>query len=296
MEQIKGIIVKSLSGFYYVEAANQIYECRARGIFRKNEQSPLVGDGVLISVPKQGMPMVDKVLQRKNSLIRPPVANLDILFVVVSIVEPLPNTYVIDKLIAIAEHKDIEPVIIFTKSDLKTNDGLLDTYKNAGFTCFAISQEDTSEAESILNFMSGKISAFSGNSGVGKSTLLNLLDKNGIVRETSETSKKLGRGRHTTRHVELFEIAKDTLVADTPGFSSIELESQNIPQKEDAQYCFREFKDYIGSCKYRDCSHTKEKDCAVINAVEEGLISRGRYQNYLLLFEEAKTSEKNKYK
>jgi len=287
---VDGIIMKSLSGFYYVEAAGHIYECRARGIFRKKGQgtdAPLVGDRVNVCIPQTGMPMVDKVFERKNRLIRPPVANIDILVIVISTADPAPNAFVIDKMIAICEGKSIEPVLVFTKNDLKCDDEIVNAYKSAGFTCFSVSPDDISQLDEIRSCMAGRVSAFAGNSGVGKSTLLNLLDSR-LAQRTDEISKKLGRGKHTTRHVELFTLENGALIADTPGFSSLELEEEQIAEKENMWLCFREFEDFGNDCKFKDCAHVKEKDCAVKKALEDKKISQSRYESYLKLYEEAK--------
>ena len=215
---LKGIITKGIGGFYYVEVANAIYECKARGIFRKNKISPLVGDVVEISINENAENTIDTILERKNSLIRPPVSNIDNLLIVVSTTDPKPNFYVIDKLIAIAEHKNIEPYIIISKTDLSSYAEIVDNYKDAGINLIVLDNEDS--YNKIKEIMKDKISAFTGNSGVGKTTLLNKLD-NTLNLSTGAISDKLGRGRHTTRQAQLFRVCGGYVI-DTPGFSSLD--------------------------------------------------------------------------
>lgn len=219
--QLNGLIVKGIGGFYYVEAADAAYECKARGIFRKRKQSPLVGDSVRITagVAEQEN-TIDEILPRKNQLCRPPIANLDQLVIVASTCEPAPNLLLLDKLTAIAVSKQIKPVIVFTKSDLCKADELVEIYHHAGFPAFAVSCRDGKGVLEVKEILRGKLSAFTGNSGVGKSSLLNCLDES-LHLPTGEISGKLGRGRHTTRQSEIFHLANG-LVADTPGFSALD--------------------------------------------------------------------------
>jgi ribosome biogenesis GTPase len=271
----KGIIIKGIGGFYYVfcEEDGLTYECKARGIFRRKGITPLAGDKAEFSVSQTtGKGFLTVIEERKNSLVRPPVANIDNLFIVVSTTSPPPNLFVTDKMIATAEFMGIEPLIILTKIDLSCHLALLNTYKKSGFAVFS-----GDETEKIKSKISGKISAFCGNSGVGKSTLLNLLDDN-LSQKTGGISHKLGRGRHTTREVELFRISGG-LAADTPGFSDIDVKLD----ADDAPQLFREFSDYIGECKFRDCRHLKEPDCAITAAVGEGDIAKSRYDSYVQL-------------
>ncbi len=286
MDSLYGIILKSTGGFYYVEAADVVYECKARGIFRKRNNSPKVGDKVKITVPDDGYSSIDEILPRKNTLKRPPLSNIDILVIVVSTVEPSPNYLVIDKMTAAAVDNDIEPVIVVSKSDLKSSDELEAVYAKAGIKVFSYSSEIPGSASGIKEYLSGKISAFTGNSGVGKSTLLNTLYPE-LELETGEISEKLGRGRHTTRTVELFKIGGG-YVADTPGFSTVDLERYNIIDKENIMFCFPEFKDYLTACQFTSCSHTCEKGCAIIKAVEDGIISKSRHQSYVSMYDEVK--------
>lgn len=283
-----GKIIKGIGGFYYVEAADVIYECKARGVFRKKKITPLVGDDVVFSINENAENTIDEISERKNSLVRPPLANLDTLFIVSSVVEPNINTLVIDRLVAIAEYKNIEPIIVFTKIDL-SSDYLhyVDIYIKAGFKvicCDNISGDGSNEIKELLK---GKISAFTGNTGVGKSSLLNALDES-FALQTGETSKKLGRGRHTTRHCELFKCCGG-YVADTPGFSSVDFERCERILKDDLPYCFREFRPYLEECKFQtNCSHIKDKGCAVLNALENGDISRERHESYVQFYNEVK--------
>ncbi|MCH5299056.1 MAG: ribosome small subunit-dependent GTPase A [Ruminococcus sp.] len=286
MSNINGIILKSTGGFYYVEAAGDIYECKARGIFRKKNNSPRVGDRVEISVPDDGYSAIEKILPRKNTLRRPPLANIDMLVIVVSTVDPAPNYLVIDKMTAAAVDNEIEPVVVISKSDLKSGDELCETYRKAGIKAFQYSPENAESVAEIKNLLNGKISAFTGNSGVGKSTLLNILYPD-LALETGEISEKLGRGRHTTRTVELFKIGSG-YVADTPGFSTVDLERYNMIDKDNIQFCFPEFKEYLTTCQFTSCSHTCEKGCSIIAAVKDGIIPESRHKSYVAMYDEVK--------
>lgn len=284
----KGRIIKSTGGFYYVvDKKSNIFTCRARGIFRKDKISPLVGDIVSIVLENNTNGIVDKIYERKNFLVRPPLANIDQMAVVISIQDPVPNLYVVDKFLAILESKDIKPTIVITKSDLDNADDIQDIYSKAGYTVNIISTKTGEGVEDFKKVLKNKFSAFSGNSGVGKSSLLNALDPLFDI-EVATTSKKLGRGKHTTRHVEIFQLENNALIADTPGFSSITVQEMSKIEKQDLQYYFIEFNKYIGKCKFVDCVHIKEKECAVINAVNSGEIAAERYENYKMLCEEIK--------
>ena len=289
MKNIQGLIVKALGGFYYVKTTQALFECRARGKFRKIEQTPLVGDEVEISPTEEGKGYVTRILPRRNFLVRPPLANIDRLILVTSIDEPAPNTLVLDKLIAIAEHKEIDPAVVITKADLQKDQAVAfaDIYRGCGFDVFVVSNETGEGVDQVRAYLQGKLSAFCGNSGVGKSSLLNRIDER-LQLETAHISQKLGRGRHTTRHVELYELPEGGYIADTPGFSSVDLERCEVILKDQLQYCFREFEEYIPQCKFTGCSHTCEKGCAVIRAVEEGKIPISRHENYRALYEDAK--------
>lgn len=278
-----------MGGFYYVKTTQALFECRARGKFRKIEQTPLVGDEVEISPTEEGKGYVTRILPRRNFLVRPPLANIDRLILVTSIDEPAPNTLVLDKLIAIAEHKEIDPAVVITKADLQKDQAVAfaDIYRGCGFDVFVVSNETGEGVDQVRAYLQGKLSAFCGNSGVGKSSLLNRIDER-LQLETAHISQKLGRGRHTTRHVELYELPEGGYIADTPGFSSVDLERCEVILKDQLQYCFREFEEYIPQCKFTGCSHTCEKGCAVIQAVEEGKIPISRHENYRALYEDAK--------
>lgn len=284
---INGLITKGIGGFYYVESADVIYECKARGVFRNKKISPLVGDRVNISINANAENTIDEILPRKNSMIRPPLANLDQLFIVSSVTDPNINTFVLDKLIAIAEFKEIEPIIVFTKTDLAPYKEYVDIYSSAGFkviACDNVTKEGSEEVESLLK---GKISAFTGNTGVGKSSLLNAINSD-LKIETGITSKKLGRGKHTTRYCEIYKIAGG-YVADTPGFSSLDFERCERILKNDLPYCFREFVPYLDKCKFTtNCTHINDKGCSVAEAVHNGAISESRHNSYVQLYNEVK--------
>lgn len=283
---LNGLLIKATGGFYYVEAAQKVYECKARGIFRQKGHSPLVGDRVEITVPRDGYCSVDKILPRKNTLRRPPLANLDNLVIVCSTVNPAPNTVVIDKMTAAAVYNNIRPIIVISKSDLSDGSVLAEIYRKAGFDVVEYSSDSKVSAEPLKKLIHGGISAFTGNTGVGKSTLLNVLFS-GLSLETGEVSKKLGRGRHTTRTVELFKI-DDSYVADTPGFSTFDLEKYQMIDKDELQHCFPEFEDYLGRCRFTSCAHICEKGCSVIQAVENGDIPRSRHDSYKQMYNEVK--------
>ena len=286
MERIQGTIVKGIGGFYYIEAANVIYECKARGVFRKEKMTPLVGDRVIISVNEKAENTIDEILDRKNFLVRPPVANIDNLIIVASTVEPKPSTLVIDKLIAVAEHKSIEPILIVSKADLSSAQELCDIYRTTGIKTIPISNETGEGIDEVRKIFKDKISAFTGNSGVGKTSLLNNLDDS-LLLKTAEISQKLGRGRHTTRQAELFKVCGGYIM-DTPGFSSFEIDKNNLIMKDELPYCFREFRVYLDNCKFTSCTHTCDKGCAVVDAVEKGFISSSRHNSYIQLYNEVK--------
>lgn len=284
---LKGKIVKGIGGFYYVDADSVIYECRARGSFRNKNQKPLVGDNVRISLNENAENTIDVIEERKNELVRPPLANLDMLFIVASLVDPKINTLIIDKLIAIAEYKRIEPVLVLTKTDLCSDyRQYVDIYEKAGIAVIVCNNVTGEGADKVKAMFDGKICAFTGNTGVGKSTLLNNIFPE-LKLQTGQTSKKLGRGRHTTRHCELFK-TNNGYIADTPGFSSLDFERCESIMKDDLPYCFREFEPYLGSCKFISCSHTGDKGCAICNAVADGSISQSRFESYTAMYNDVK--------
>jgi ribosome biogenesis GTPase len=285
-----GKIVKGIGGFYYVDADDVIYECKARGNFRKQGITPLIGDNVEISVNENdgAENRIEKIFERKNALVRPPLANLDQLFILSSVVDPKLNTLMIDKMIAIAEYKKIEPVVVITKTDLSDDyTDARDTYASAGFQVIICDNTSGSGAKEVRALLNGKISAFCGNTGVGKSSLLNNIFPE-LELATGETSKKLGRGRHTTRHCELFKV-DGGYIADTPGFSSLDLERCEKIYKEDLPYCFREFEQFSDNCRFlTNCSHINDKGCAVCDAVERGEIAKSRHDSYITMYNEVK--------
>ncbi|MFR8003713.1 MAG: ribosome small subunit-dependent GTPase A [Hydrogeniiclostridium sp.] len=285
-KEIRGRIIKAIGGFYYVEAAGTVYECRARGVFRKKNMPPLVGDLVTAVVLEDGTGTVSEITPRKNQLVRPPIANLDQLILVVSICDPAPSTLVIDKMIAAAEDQGIEPVLVVSKTDLQDAGWLRAIYEKAGIPFCAVSSVTGEGVEAVRPLLQGKITAFTGNTGAGKSSLLNCINP-AFSLATGEISQKLGRGRHTTRHVELLPV-EGGYVADTPGFSFIQIERYNMVKKEDLQFCFREFSPYLQSCRFVSCFHVKEKGCAVLEAVEKGQISPSRHESYVAMYNEVK--------
>ena len=287
METLNGLIIKAISGFYYVEAADTLYECKARGVFRKKGISPSVGDKVTITVMNDGSASVDTILPRKNYLIRPPLANLDRLFIVSSVAEPSANTVIIDKITAVAVSKGIEPVVIFTKSDLADCGELLEIYRKAGIKALQYSIKEKTGSDEIISLLENKVSAFTGNTGVGKSSLLNSLFPHLDI-ETGEISRKLGRGRHTTRHSELYKVGGG-YVADTPGFSTVDIERYEVIRRDELACCFPEFEPYINNCKFTSCSHTCERGCAVIEAVNNGEIPVSRHNSYKFMYDEVKS-------
>lgn len=282
-----GLILKGIGGFYSVETEEGRFICKARGRFRKERITPFAGDRVEITVAEDGTGTIDEVLPRKNYLARPPVANLDRLFVVSSMCDPSPDKFLIDKTIAAAETKQIEPVLVFTKTDLRDTEGLETIYRKAGVLCCVVSSATGEGVEYVRELLKSKISAFTGNSGVGKSTLLNALFPE-FTLKTGEISQKLGRGRHTTREVELYPIENSGYVADTPGFSTFDMERYELFDKEQLVYGFREFVPFLGKCQFTSCSHTCEKGCAVLQAVKEGKISLSRIESYRAMYQEVK--------
>ena len=284
---MNGLVLQSIGGFYYVETADAVYECKARGAFRKEGVSPLAGDRVAVTIGDNGKGVLEEILPRRNALVRPPIANVDCLAIVASVAEPKPNLLLLDKLIAIAEDNAIEPIVVITKSDLEDTAALEDVYRKAGLPLFTVTNTDPTSARALAAFLAGKLTAFTGNSGVGKSSLLNVIDP-ALCRETGEISKKLGRGRHTTRSVVLFPLSGGGYLADTPGFSALDLERTQPIDKDDLFACFREFEPYFGQCRFTGCSHVSEPDCAIRTAVKNGEIAPSRYDSYVAMYNEAK--------
>lgn len=282
-----GRIVKALSGFYYVDTGkNQPIPCRGRGKLRHQKVTPLVGDRVEISALDDGTGMVDAILPRKNQFRRPMVANIDQMVIIASGAVPVTDPFLIDRMAALAEWKGCEVLICFNKCDLARAEELTALYRSAGFPVLQVSAESGEGIRELSAAISDKVSAFTGNSGVGKSSILNALQPD-FALQVGEVSEKLGRGRHTTRHVELFLVAGG-LVADTPGFSSFDAEQTEIVPKEELASAFREFRPYLDLCRFQGCAHVKEKGCAVREAAAEGRIAPSRHKSYIRLYEQAK--------
>ena len=284
-EKQTGRILRSISGFYDVQTPAGLVSCRARGILRKDGNTPLTGDMVEITVEK-GKGMVERILPRKNSFVRPAVSNIDGLVVFAANVNPVTEPFLIDRVAAIAGDQEVPVILCVNKCDLDPAMDLVRIYRNAGFSVIVASAETGEGVEELRQLIRGKLTAFTGNSGVGKSSMLNRLCPE-LQLPTGEVSDKLGRGRHTTRHVELYRLDEDTYVADTPGFSSFDTDQMEIILKENLQYAFPDFGEYVGCCQFHDCSHRKEPGCAVRAALEEGKIEKTRYDSYLRLYEKA---------
>ena len=282
-ERTTGRIIRSISGFYDVQTEGGLIRCRARGILRKEGSTPLTGDMAEITV-EQGKGMVEKLLPRKNSFVRPAVANVDALVAFAANVNPVTEPYLIDRVAAIAGDQNVPVYLCVNKSDLDPAENLVRIYEHAGFPVIRTSAETGEGVEDLLRLLKGKLTAFTGNSGVGKSSILNRLNP-GLGLPTGEVSEKLGRGRHTTRHVELYALGEDTYVADTPGFSAFDTDQMDVVLKENLQYAFPDFGKYLGKCRFDDCTHRKEPDCAVRAACEAGEIEKTRYESYLRLYE-----------
>ena len=281
-----GRIVKSLSGFYDVQTKEEILICRARGNLRKGDLTPLTGDQVEVSV-SQGQGMVERILPRKNSFVRPAVANLDALVVFAANVNPVTEPFLIDRVAAIAGDQEVPVVLCVNKTDLDPGDRLAAIYEAAGFPVIRTSAETGAGIPELRQAITGKLTAFTGNSGVGKSSVLNRLAP-GLAIQTGSVSEKLGRGRHTTRHVELYRLEENTYVADTPGFSSFDTDRMELILKENLQYAFPDFAPYVGHCRFADCAHLTEPGCAVTEALGKGAIQRSRYESYVRLYEKAR--------
>ena len=284
-EKTIGRIVRSLSGFYDVQTEKGVITCRGRGSLRKNNDTPLTGDMVEITV-EGGKGMVERILPRKNRFIRPAVANMDALVVFAANVNPVTEPYLIDRVAAIAGDQEVQVIICINKCDMDPAVDLRKIYQNAGFSVISASAETGEGVEQLRALLMGKFTAFTGNTGVGKSSMLNRLCPE-LNLPTGEVSQKLGRGRHTTRHVELFAIAADTYVADTPGFASFDTEQMDVILKDNLQNAFGDFAPYIGNCQFHDCTHRSEPGCAVRQAVETGKLEKTRYDSYLRLYEKS---------
>lgn len=284
---LDGIIIKGIGGFYYVEAAGEVYECKARGSFRKKKITPLAGDNVRITVREDRENTIDEIFERKNFLIRPPVANIDTLIIISSVKEPVPSLLVIDKLTAIAVDKGIKPCVVFSKSDLADTSVYEEIYKKAGIAVASVCNKTGEGVDKVKEMIGDGITVFTGNTGVGKSSLLNSIDSRFSL-ATGEISDKLGRGRHTTREVTLHHVGNG-FVADTPGFSSLDIqESSDVIVKENLPFCFPEFSEYLGKCKFSSCSHTVEKGCLILEALNNGMIHEKRHESYVAMYNDVK--------
>ena len=280
-----GRIIRSLSGFYDVQTKDAVITCRGRGILRKHGESPLTGDMVHLTVEKD-KGMIEEILPRKNRFIRPAVANVDALVVFAANVNPVTEPFLIDRVSVIAGDQNVPVYICINKCDLDPAVDLVRIYENAGFPVIRASAETGEGVDRLRELIRGKLTAFTGNTGVGKSSMLNALCPQ-LQLATGEVSEKLGRGRHTTRHVQLYCLEEDTYVADTPGFSSFDTEQMDVLLKENLQYAFPDFASYLGQCRYHDCSHRAEPDCKLRQAVQDGLVEKTRYESYLRLYEKA---------
>ena len=285
VEKQTGRIVRSLSGFYDGQTPAGIITCRARGTLRRGGDSPLTGDLVEITV-ERGKGMVERIQPRKNRFVRPAIANVDALVVFAANVNPVTDPFLIDRVAAIAGDQEVSVILCVNKCDLDPAVDLVRIYERAGFPVIRASAETGEGTAELRRMLEGKLTAFTGNSGVGKSSMLNCLCPE-LKLPTGEVSEKLGRGRHTTRHVELYSLGEDTYVADTPGFSSFDTEQMDVILKENLQYAFPDFAPYIGGCQFHDCSHRKEPGCAVTAALSAGEIEPTRYDSYLRLYEKA---------
>ena len=291
---MQGKIIRGIAGFYYVHVPETgVLECKAKGIFRKNKLKPLVGDFVKVSVideeNKKGN--IEDVLERKNELIRPAVANIDQALVIFAIKKPEPNLNLLDRFLIMMEQKEIPCVLVFNKSDLATEEEKQDlskVYENSGCKVLFVSAKQNQGIDEVREILSHKTSTVAGPSGVGKSSLINMLQSN-VNMETGSISEKIERGKHTTRHTEFIPIGEDTFIMDTPGFSSLAVFDM---EKEELEQYYPEFDEYRDSCRFNGCSHTHEPGCSVKEAIEEGEISKERYENYQLIYEELKNKKK----
>lgn len=303
VDKVYGLITRAVGGIYYVDALSGYeegkepspdgteYRCAARGLFRQNGISPSAGDIVRLELQENHEPLIAEILPRKNHLIRPPLANLDGIVFVISCAEPSPNCFILDKLIAIAESKGIEPMIAFTKPDLMNAGEIAEVYRRIGIRVCEVNNLTGEGAHNVKDFINGRVTAFIGNSGVGKSSLLNALFPQ-LSLETGIISKKLGRGKHTTRQAQLYRLSEldgsmSGYVADTPGFSTVDTERYCRISAGELDNSFREFSEYAEKCRFADCAHIKEKDCAVRSAAESGKIAHSRYASYLRMYDEA---------
>ncbi len=298
--ELEGKIVKGIAGFYYVncltETGEKLYECRAKGIFRKDKIKPLVGDNALIQVTSEekGLGNIQRILPRKNRLIRPEVANIDQALIIFAMAEPQPNLNLLDRFLVMMEMQGIDTAICFNKLDIVTKEEeerLLATYEKCASEVLFVSSRENIGMDQICQLLEGRTSVLAGPSGVGKSSILNKIFPE-AASQTGEVSEKIGRGKHTTRHSELFCVGEGTYLFDTPGFSSL-----RVPEieKEELKNYFTEFAPYEGGCRFMGCTHTHEPDCKVKEALDQEQISPVRYENYVQMYEELKEWERHKY-
>ena len=282
-----GIIIRTIRGFYDVDCGGEIVRCRARGKFRYTGESPLVGDRVELTPTEPGAGRLERILERKNAFRRPAVANMDQMVIIVSEAIPVTEPFLVDRVAALAEVNHCEPVVVVNKCDLADGRGRYELYRQVGYQTVRVSAKTGEGLDRLREILADKVSVFTGNSGVGKSSLLNAMDEN-VKIPTGEVSQKLGRGRHTTRHVELFRLGENAIIADTPGFSSFDTETPELLDKETLAEAFREFRPYLGKCRFVGCAHVKEKGCAVLKALKQGEIPRSRHDSYTRLYQVAK--------
>ena len=281
---VEGKIVKALSGFYYVQTPHGVLRCRARGKFRLDSLSPLVGDFARAEETEPGSGYLLSILPRRNEFVRPAVANVDAIVILASAVNPVTDPFLVDRVTVIAEHMRCGVVICISKSDLDPGDSLCAAFsRNTGYPVLRTSAETGEGIAELMAILRGKTVAFTGNSGVGKSSLLNRIAP-GLGLAVGEVSERLGRGRHTTRHIELFAAGDDTYIADTPGFSSFDLTQMQPIRREELQNCFPEFRPFLGRCRFDDCMHLREPGCAVRSALDAGEIAPSRYESYEKLY------------
>ncbi|MDD3401907.1 MAG: ribosome small subunit-dependent GTPase A [Hespellia sp.] len=291
---MQGKIVKGIAGFYYVHVAESgIYECKAKGVFRKEKIKPLVGDNVEIDIldETEKLGNIVQILDRKNELVRPAVANIDQALVVFAVTEPKPHFNLLDRFLVMMESKEIPVVLCFNKVDIASKpeiQQLKDIYQECGYPVIFTSALEDDNIEEVKAILQGQTTAIAGPSGVGKSSIINLLQED-IQMETGSISQKIARGKHTTRHSELITIDDRSYIMDTPGFSSLYV---NEFEKEELKYYFREFADYEGHCRFQGCDHVHEPGCAVKKALEEGRISEVRYKDYLEMYQELQNKKR----
>ncbi len=283
----RGRIEKALSGFYYVNTGGETLQCRARGKFRREGLSPLVGDWVQVRELGNGEGFVEAVEARRNQFARPAAANIDQLVILASAAIPVTEPYLIDRIASIAALKGCQVLLCLNKCDLDSADELYDIYSRSAIPVLRVSAVTGQGLDALRDAIRGKLSAFTGNSGVGKSSVLNALLPS-LALPVGEVSKALGRGRHTTRHVELFSLGEDTYIIDTPGFSSFDTAEMDLALKQHLPDTFPEFAPYVGDCRFTGCTHTKEKGCRVLQAVKDGLIPASRHRSYVRLYDELK--------